>query len=834
MTMHERSNNPIMTRKPLAAIIAACSIGLATPVAAQQLEEVLVTATKRSESVQDIPMAVQVMGQQQLEDLGIADIEDYVTMLPNVSFINTGPGTANVYIRGISSGGENAIGASSSVAVYVDEQPVTSVDQYLNPHIYDIARVEVLAGPQGTLFGANAQSGAIRIITNQPDPTAFAAGIDIDGYQPTSGDIGYTAEGFVNIPLSDSAAIRLVGFLKEEPGFIDNVRGEHTFSHERIRQGLIGGGASPAEALAAAPDFTYNNYTPGDISNVAGENFNEATTVGMRAALKVDINDSWTATATVMHQDLEAKGVWDHDPSIGDLKVFRLMPDQRDDTWTQFAINVEGEIAGGTLTVNYSDLDRDADFIMDYSLYADLNANPDGYIAAYYSCYAAYYGCWDPRTSWTNDGQTNKETFEVRFVSDPSKPFRWQLGYYNTDEVVSNDGEWHVLGLADMAEQTGMTLAVDKPDIYWTTDFDRYYEETAWFGEVSYDITDKITASASMRSFESDGVLDGFSGTVWWPCSPSADPDGKWGSWLYQEATNNPRPENNYGADCADSNRVTTAKDQVYRASLEWAVTKDVMVYTTWGEGYRPGGLNRFCAVGNEADYGGQGREDATAAQCSFAPDFLTSKEVGIKSMLMDGRLRLNAAYFQQDWDDFQFSRLDVAISPVTLTYNIGQAKSDGFEADFSFAITDRWTLNGAVSMIDAALTSDYYKGANDPEPTAASGTPLPRVPETKWNLSSRYTMNDGWYLQGSYVSTGSSYNNLFDGGAINTRRHLQPSYQILNVAAGLEQEKWTAEVYVKNLADERGEVFRNAVSYGERVTINRPRTIGLRASYRF
>src|SRR5210317_2224231 len=131
MTMHERSSNTIMTRKPLAAIIAACSIGLATPDAAQQLEEVLVTATKRSESVQDIPMAVQVMGQQQLEDLGIADIEDYVTMLPNVSFINTGPGTANVYIRGISSGGENAIGASSSVAVYVDQQPVTSVDQYL-------------------------------------------------------------------------------------------------------------------------------------------------------------------------------------------------------------------------------------------------------------------------------------------------------------------------------------------------------------------------------------------------------------------------------------------------------------------------------------------------------------------------------------------------------------------------------------------------------------------------------------------------------------------------------------------------------------------------------
>ena len=166
--------------KPLAAIIAALTVGLAPAAAAQQLEEIIVTATKRAESVQDIPMAISVLGEETLGNLNITDLEDYVTMLPNVSYIGLGPGSGNVYIRGISSGGESSLGANPSVAVYLDDQPVTATGAYLNPHIYDVSRIEVLAGPQGTLFGANAQSGAMRIITNQPDTGEFSAGLDLE------------------------------------------------------------------------------------------------------------------------------------------------------------------------------------------------------------------------------------------------------------------------------------------------------------------------------------------------------------------------------------------------------------------------------------------------------------------------------------------------------------------------------------------------------------------------------------------------------------------------------------------------------------------------------
>ncbi|MFK7734331.1 MAG: TonB-dependent receptor, partial [Pseudomonadales bacterium] len=184
--------------------------------------------------------------------------------------------------------------------------------------------------------------------------------------------------------------------------------------------------------------------------------------------------------------------------------------------------------------------------------------------------------------------------------------------------------------------------------------------------------------------------------------------------------------------------------------------------------------------------------------------------------------------------DDFQFSRLDVSISPTTLTFNIGQAKSDGLEADMSFMLTDNWTLNAAASYINAELSEDYFISATDATPAATSGTRLPRVPEFKGNLSTRYHFENDWYLQAAYIYTGSSFNNLFDGGAVNTRLRKQDSYQIVNLATGIARDSWRAELYVRNATDERGDVFRNAVSYGERVTVNRPRTIGMRIGYDF
>jgi outer membrane receptor protein involved in Fe transport len=230
---------------------------------------------------------------------------------------------------------------------------------------------------------------------------------------------------------------------------------------------------------------------------------------------------------------------------------------------------------------------------------------------------------------------------------------------------------------------------------------------------------------------------------------------------------------------------------------------------------------------------GGQGGSNIG---CAFNSDFLTSTEIGFKSTLMDGRLRLNVAAFWQDWEDFQFSRLDTSISPLTLTFNVGNAESNGIEGDFTTLLSDNWTLSGAFSWIySSELTSDYWRNPpDDPSapgaapPDAAAGTPLPRIPEWKANLSTRYTWNNDVYLQAAYVYTGDSFNTLFEGGTIPTARRTQEAYSILNTGLGLERESWSAELYVRNLTDERGDVWINAVTWDARVMNNRPRTVGV------
>ena len=779
-------------------VLAACGAGtmaVAAPAAFGQgaeLEEIVVTATKREEGVQNIPISVMVMGDQQLQDLNITDLEDYIQMLPNVSYISLGPGSGSVYVRGISSGGESGIGANPSVAVYLDDHPVTSSNSYMNPHIYDIQQIEVLAGPQGTTFGANAQSGAIRIITNQPDTSGFAASLSVDGSLPHSGDIGYLLEGMVNIPISDRAAVRVVGYVKEEGGYIDNVFGSHTYKHGFARSG----GANPVwDAIAA--DQSYTN------ADIVEKNHNEATTIGGRAALRVDLNDNWTATAGIIFQSLETQGVWDHDPSVGDLLVMKLLNDWSEDDWVQWSLKLEGEIAGGTLTATYADLDRDTASYTDYSMYNDYYVSY-GYVQPYYSCYSYLGGCGDPRGYVSGSGGWDRSNFEVRYASNTENRFRWLVGGFYSEVENRNDGDWHVLGLAGIPGSY-----VEDPDIYWTTNFRRPYEETAVFGEAIYDLTDQLTARASVRSFDYEARLDGFSGTVWWPCggfSPG-------------------HPDNNYGeGGCSASERLTEGGDEVYRLSFDYAVDDDSMAYFTWGEGYRPGSLNRMCETRVLSGLGEQGTSNIG---CAFDSDFLTSTEIGYKTTINDGRTRFNVAAFWQQWEDFQFSRLDTSISPLTLTFNVGNAEANGIEGDFTTLLTDNWTLSGAFSYIyTSELTSDYSRRGTTVD--APAGTPLPRIPDLKWNLSTRYTNDNDWYLQAAYTYTGDSFNTLFEGGTIQTARRTQEAYSVVNVGVGLDREDWSAELYVRNLADERAAVFINAVNWDSRVMVNRPRTIGV------
>lgn len=806
--------------KPISrAVIAACgaSVAALSPVAMAQdvLEEIVVTAQKRDQSIQDVPISISVLGATQLTDLGITDMADYVQMFPSVSYVQLGPGSGEIYIRGISSGGNSSLGPTSNVAAYLDEQPITVVGSFLNPHIYDINRIETLAGPQGTLFGANAQSGAIRIITNQPDPSQFSAGYDLEVSSINhSGELGYLVEGFANIPIGDRAAVRLVGWVKEDAGYIDNVASSHTFSNANVRAGLT----DPA-LIALAQDITIDN------DELVEKDFNEATTVGARVGLKVDLSDDWTVTATVMGQNLDSEGVWDHDPfEVGDLQVRRFMPDTYEDEWLQGSLVLEGQLGSMTLTYAGSYLDRDAVSEADYSLYTDFYIS-SGFVQRYYSCYVSYFGsCGDPRILLTGDEDWNRQNHEIRLQSDGEAQFRWMVGAFYEDGQHHFDFDWHVLGTAGVQGPGGgycgnlggvavapprCSAAIDPPDIYWTTDQVRSNEEKAFFGQLQFEFTDALTASVSARYFDYSSNLKGFSGTYWFPVETAC--------LGFFQGCGQRQPFN------ADND--TNDKDAVFRANLTYSLSDTSMVYGTYAEGYRPGGVNR---VFN------------TIIGGIYDPDFVNSFEIGWKSTLLDGRMRLNGAAYYQEWDDMQFARFDGSVSPLTLTDNVGSAESYGFEADMSLLASDDWEITAALSINRANLTTDYYRNENDigiNPPQAVDGDPLPRVPEFKWNVSSRNNWEAGGmqqYFQASLVYTGESWNSLFGQSTATRGRHLQESYTIVNAAWGFDRERWGAEIFMRNVFDERGEVFRQAATWDSRVTTNRPRTIGVRFRQRF
>jgi outer membrane receptor protein involved in Fe transport len=337
-----------------------------------QLEEVVVSAQKRDENLQSVPLSITALGTVKLEQMQVKEFSDYAKFLPSVSYQSLGPGSTAVYMRGLASG-ENAnhSGPLPQVGIYLDEQPITTIQGALDVHVYDIARVEALAGPQGTLYGASSQAGTIRIITNKPDPSAFKASYDFTGSTVSGGDQGYLGEGFVNIPLGDSAAVRIVGWDRKDPGYIDNVARTITYPTLQAFDEAGLPGSQPAR------DGKVSN------ANRVADNYNDVSTYGARAALRVNLNDNWSITPGIMGQKQNSNGSFGTDPRLGKLKVGHFKPEYQDDTWWQAAMTVEGKIGNLDLTYAGSHLKRDihssSDYT-DYSYFYDVNYGYGAYI----------------------------------------------------------------------------------------------------------------------------------------------------------------------------------------------------------------------------------------------------------------------------------------------------------------------------------------------------------------------------------------------------------------------------------------------------------------------
>lgn len=777
----------LRTGAPLASAISA--ILAAAPALAQEagLEEIVVTAQKRSESLQNVPLNIQAFTTEKLEQLNVAGFDDYVKFLPSVEFQSAGPGFAQVYMRGVVSGGDgNHSGSLPSVGMYLDEQPITTIQGALDVHIYDIERVEALAGPQGTLYGASSQSGTIRIITNKPDPSGFKAGYDLEVNTVDHGSQGYTAEGFVNMPLSDKAAVRLVGWYSHDAGYIDN---------------------KPGTA-------SYYNGTSQNNARYVEDNYNDVDTYGARAALKVDLDEHWSITPTVMGQRQDVNGIFAGELARDGLAVSHYYPEWSWDKWYQAALTVEGKFTNFDVVYNGAYLDRSDEVKSDYTDYA--------------TAYDAYYGpeaCWS--CYFTDNGGhyipaaqhiTGKDGYtklsqEVRIASAGEGPLQWVLGGFYQKQTHDIEQNYLIDNFADVN-----AVSAKWPDTIWLTKQMRNDEDKALFGQITYTFAEKLDLTGGIRQFWSDNSLEGFYGF---------GADNVYGSSTGVNRC--PDPGTPYKtAPCKNLDKSTSDSGQTYRLNATYHFTPEAMVYATYSTGYRPGGVNRRGSLP------------------AYKPDYLDNYELGWKTQWFENRLRFNGAVFHEQWTDFQFSFLGQnALTQIT---NAAQASIDGIETEINWAATDSLTIGGGFAWLDAKLDKPYCAEFVDGKPTtkcddpaAPKGQALPITPDLKANLTARYQFQLGGhdsFAQASGVYVGSRWADLrtFERefyGKI-------PSYTLVDLSAGMNLgNNMSVTLFVDNAFDDKAETNRTVEAvewtYPTIYTfLSRPRTIGLRFGQKF
>lgn len=336
------------------------------------IEIIEVTATKRAESIQEVPVTVTALTGDSLEKLGVANFDEYVEFLPNVVFQGTGPGQNEIYIRGAATT-QTSIAVSSvqalqpSVAFYLDEQPVSMQGRNLDIYATDVERIEVLPGPQGTLFGVSSQSGTVRLITNKPHHDGFAAGVDTSVSFTKGGDMSNSLEAYFNMSLSDSIAVRVAAYNDHQGGWIDNIlnvpgEGGYNGSAEVISR--VSGDAltKPEDVPVTAPKN----------DALVADNFNTANYAGARFGLSYLINNEWELLVQHTQQSLDTEGVFSYDPNLeGESSTNRFVPEDNNDDFGLTTWTLEGRLEHLDIVYTGGYLDRDINSTIDYTGYTN-------------------------------------------------------------------------------------------------------------------------------------------------------------------------------------------------------------------------------------------------------------------------------------------------------------------------------------------------------------------------------------------------------------------------------------------------------------------------------
>ncbi len=843
--------------KPLHTIIRAgvplASALIATMPAARaqkatgedMLQTVVVTAQKVQQNLQSVPISLQVFDNKALRQLNIVNVDDYVELAPSVSYVrsqgegdNGGPGSAIIYIRGVVSGGDgNHSGSEPSVGIYLDEQPVTTITGALPLHLYDMNRIEVLEGPQGTLFGASSEAGTIRLITNKPNPKQFSAGYNVQANQIDGGGPGNIVEGYVNLPISNTAAIRLVGWHEHDGGYISNVAGTdanacivngvRTFPTWALSASGVGAGGGTKTCPPTAP------VGAGAISNAQWrkQNYNTVDTNGGRVELRFDLGDHWTVTPTFQGESDTSHGFFGYDPAVGDLKLVHFGPESSHDTWTQTALTVEGKVSNFDIVYAGGYVKRNQHSIADYSDYSEFYDKMTGTGAFYVGNSGNPIM---PQQFVIGAGDFEMWSQELRVTTPLDEPVHATFGVFlqrqmhNIWQNYSMPGYGFTNVYGGNPNGFGYIAPNDYsvpgyPNTIWLTDEQRVDRDKAVYGQATWDITQQLSLTGGIRFYKYDNSLIGFYGFN----STFASGEGIATCLSTQAIVKNSPP-------CTDLNARTAATGHVPRVNLTYKITPGKMVYATYSKGYRPGGVNR---IGGNVPY---------------AADFLSNYELGWKTQWFGNTLRWNGALFWEDWKNFQFAFLGA--NSVTEIANGGSARIKGIESNLEWLATSHLLLSTDFTLMDPVLTSnycgsigvtscpnlittgDYLPGGQIVGPIAPAGSNLPVAPKFKGNIIARYSFDTmgNWKPYGQVSA-------MYQNQTAQVLRRDQaavvgnlPAYALVNLKIGADGVNGMhMDFFVSNLMDRRAQLSRfteSNPSLDNQVYIlpTQPRTFGI------
>ncbi len=646
----------------IAAILSGSASGLTARAAAptdtgdtatDTIQEITVTAQRRSENIQDVPITIQALTAETLTQLNVQTFDEFVKYLPNVTQGTYGPGQGNIYMRGLGQGalgvqGEGSVGLFPNVAVYLDEQSAQLPSRNLDVYAADLERIEVLEGPQGTVFGAGAEAGVVRYITNKPKLDVTEGSVDADYSATAHGDNNSSVVAVLNVPLiEDTLAIRGVVYDDNRGGYINNVPSTFTRSGYDLGLALYNGGKTNFYGKVTSPGVVPANSLSINNSNQVANDINPLTYQGIRVGLLWKVNDHWDALLQQSYQEMDAQGVFYSMPSTGggqygptsagfnpsagltggtplpQLSVSLYNPSYNKDKFENTALTVNGNINDYKLVYAGSYLVRNVSQQTDYTNYAR------GKWGYYYQCtgfsksYDPPTKCYSPSAVWQDTERLTHLSQEMRLSTPDDYRIRALTGLFYEDYKIDDDTEWlyRTVPTCSAAQTTECYLNVQPPpgqtannpnvrnsNTGFFDDVQRGYDQKAIFTSVDFDILPKVlTLTGGTRYFIFDDHIaggdvgsfyckfyGGYNATSFTPCSTSNNNGFNhnfYGGPPGAVSGYHPGPYG-YNFNASPVNHMTEHGFRS-RGNLSWKITPDVMVYYTYSEGYRPGGFNR-------------------------------------------------------------------------------------------------------------------------------------------------------------------------------------------------------------------------------------------------